>query len=111
MVAGRMLLWTLRVAVASYALVAAAHGQTRPDIARGQEIAGRVCAGCHAIDGQGGGIIQGTAAPSFRAIASRPNRSSARLQSFIMTPQHPMPGTPLTLAEVNDVVTYLLSLK
>jgi len=28
-----------------------------------------------------------------------------------MTPHRPMPGIPLSLAEVNDVVAYILSLK
>ena len=54
---------------------------------------------------------EGTAVPSFRAIAGRPNQTPQRLQSFIMTPHRPMPGIPLSLAEVNDVVAYLLSLR
>jgi hypothetical protein len=49
--------------------------------------------------------------PSFRAIAGQPNRSPERLHAFIMTPQQPMPAIPLTFAEVNDVVAYLLSLR
>ena len=61
--------------------------------------------------GRPGSTVQGTAAPSFGAIAGRPNQTSQRLQSFIMTPHRPMPGIPLSLAEVNDVVAYILSLK
>ena len=49
--------------------------------------------------------------PSFRSIAAGPNQTPQRLQSFIMTPHRPMPGIPLSLAEVNDVVAFLLSLK
>jgi mono/diheme cytochrome c family protein len=111
MVADRMLVRTFLIALTVCTVAAEAYGQTSATIARGQDIAGRACAGCHAIDGQAGGTIQGTNVPSFRAIASRPNRSPARLQAFIMTPQHPMPGTLLTLSEVNDVVAYLLSLR
>jgi len=74
-------------------------------------IAERACGGCHAIAGRPGSTVQGTAAPSFGAIAGRPNQTSQRLQSFIMTPHRPMPGIPLSLAEVNDVVAYILSLK
>ena len=71
----------------------------------------RACGGCHAIADRPGSTVQGTAAPSFGAIAGRPNQTSQRLQSFIMTPHRPMPGIPLSLAEVNDVVAYILSLK
>jgi hypothetical protein len=30
---------------------------------------------------------------------------------FIMTPHPPMPAIPLTLAEINDLAAYILSLK
>ena len=106
-----MSLRALQVAVALYALASAAHGQTPASIARGQEIAERACGGCHGIADRPGSTVQGTAAPSFAAIAGRPNQTLQRLQSFIMTPHRPMPGIPLSLAEVNDVVAYLLSLR
>ncbi len=107
----RMLLRTLPVALALCASSAAAHGQTPSTIARGKDIAERACGGCHAIDGGTGGTIQGANVPSLRAIASRPNQTPQRLQAFIITPHRPMPGIPLDLAEVNDVVAYILSLK
>jgi hypothetical protein len=53
--------------VALCALVAVAHPQTR--------IAERLCVGCHAIDGRTGGTYQTTDVPSFRANASRSNRT------------------------------------
>ena len=48
--------------------------------------------------------VEGINVPSFRAIAGRPNQTPQRLQSFIMAPHRPMPGTPMSLAEVDDVV-------
>jgi mono/diheme cytochrome c family protein len=111
MLAGRMLLRTLHVAIAICAVGPAAHAQRRATIGRGQEIAARMCAGCHAMGGQQGSVIQGTPVPSFVAIAGRPNLTPERLHSLIMTPRHPMPATPLTMAEINDVVAYLLSLR
>lgn len=86
-----------------------ARSQIRPDIARGQEIAERVCAGCHTINGPKGTAI--TDVPSFRAIAGRPNPTAQRLEAFIMTPHRPMPGIPLELSEIRDVVAYILSLR
>jgi mono/diheme cytochrome c family protein len=92
-------------------LSTAAHGQTSSAIVRGQEIAERACAGCHATNGGQRSTIQGTDVPSFRAIATQPNQTPQTLQSFIMTPHRPMPGIPLTLAEIDDVAAYILSLK
>ncbi len=110
-IASRMLLHVVQVAVALGASVSAAQAQTASSIARGQEIAERACGGCHALAGQPGRTVEGINVPSFRAIAGRPNQTPQRLQSFILTPHRPMPGIPLSLAEVDDVVAYLLSLK
>src|SRR5437868_6201600 len=108
----RVVLRALQIAAAVCAFSSLAHGQTAATIARGRELAERACGGCHAINGGAGGVtIQGINAPSFRAIAGRPNQTPQRLQSFIMTPHRPMPGIPLSLAEVDDIVAYLLTLK
>jgi mono/diheme cytochrome c family protein len=88
-----------------------ARAQTKASIDHGHEIAQRVCAGCHAIDGQPGGTIRGTDVPSFRSIADKQANTTERLQSFIMTPHPPMPAIPLELAEIRDVVSYIRSLK
>jgi mono/diheme cytochrome c family protein len=88
-----------------------AYGQTQASIARGKEIAERVCAGCHAIDGRQGGTVLGTDVPSFRTLAGRPYRTPESLQAYIMTPRHPMPAIPLELNEIRDVVDYIKSLK
>jgi mono/diheme cytochrome c family protein len=102
---------TLRAAMTvcglSVGLGLGARAQTRPAVARGQAIAAEACAGCHA----GGSVVQGTAVPSFRAIAARPNLTAQRLKDLITTPQHPMPATPLGLAEIDDVVAYIRSLR
>ena len=77
---------------------------------RGKEIAERVCSGCHAINHEPGSV-QKADVPSFRAIASRPLPSPESLQTYIMTPRHPMPAIPLELKEIRDVVSYIESLK
>jgi mono/diheme cytochrome c family protein len=79
-------------------------------IVRGQAIAERACGGCHAIDGSAGSTIQGTAVPTFRAIAGR-GWTAQRLETFITTPHRPMPATPLSLSEVRDLVAYIESLR
>ncbi len=111
MIARRMLLRALHVAVALCALGSAAHGQTRSAVVRGHDLAEQTCAGCHAMDAGQGSTTQGTRVPSFRAIAGRPNISAERLQALIMTPRHPMPAIPLGLGEINDLVAYIRSLR
>jgi mono/diheme cytochrome c family protein len=107
----RTLPWGLPVALGLLGLAQLAHAQTAATIARGREIAERACSGCHAIDGPKDSVFQGTDVPSFRAIAARPNRTAARLETFVMVPHRPMPAIPLELSEVRDVVAYILSLK
>jgi mono/diheme cytochrome c family protein len=107
----RPLLYALPLAAALALVCAEAGPQTPAAIARGKEIAGRVCAGCHAIDNGQGSKVQGTDVPSFRSIAGRPGRTPESLQAFIMTPRHPMPAIPLELSEIRDVVAYIESLK
>jgi mono/diheme cytochrome c family protein len=102
----------LPVAIVALGLLSpAALGQMPPDVARGKEIAERVCAGCHAVNDKPGSQVQGTDVPSFRALAQRPLRTPESLQAFIMTPRHPMPAIPLELREIRDVVAYIQSLK
>jgi mono/diheme cytochrome c family protein len=104
-------LCTLWVAAALGLTLTGSNAQTPASVARGKDIAERVCAGCHAIDGRQGGTVMGTDVPSFRALADRPYRTPESLQSYIMTPRHPMPAIPLELNEIRDVVGYIQSLK
>jgi mono/diheme cytochrome c family protein len=107
----RMLLGAFQVAITVSAFGSAAHSQTDATIARGHDLAQQACAGCHAMNGGGGSVIQGTAVPSFRAIAGSPNMTAERLQALVLTPLHPMPAIPLGLAETNAIVAYIRSLR
>lgn len=100
-----------QVAIALWMLAQAASAQMQSSKVRGQEIAERLCAGCHDIYGQQQRLIEGTAIPSFSAIAARPDRTAAALRTFMMTPHRPMPGIELGQSEVHDLVSYILSLK
>ena len=111
MKASRMLWSGLQIAAVLGLAGVPAHGQTQATVARGKDIAERLCAGCHAIDGRQGGTVQGTDVPSFRALANRPFRTPESLQAIIMTPRHPMPAIPLELNEIRDVIAYIQSLK
>jgi mono/diheme cytochrome c family protein len=83
------------------------HAQPPSTVGRGQFIAAQRCEGCHTM----GSVVQGTAVPSFRALAGRPDMTSERLKDLITTPRHPMPGTPLESTELDAVVAYIRSLR
>lgn len=103
-------LWRSLCMAAVCALSQPAAAQTQSAVISGQGIAERACGGCHAIDGSAGSTIQGTAVPTFRAIAGR-GWTAERLEAFITTPHRPMPATPLRLSEVRDLVAYIQSLR
>ena len=107
----RVVLLSLVSLATALALAAAgASAQSATAASRGGDIAARACAGCHALEG-GAAAQPGTAGPAFREIAARPGQSRERLQSLVLTPHRPMPGLALSLAEVDDVVAYILSLR
>ena len=97
-------------ALLTVALSSLAQADIQSEIMHGRDIATRLCAGCHGMDGRPGSIIQGISVPSFQAIASRPNRSPERLRAFLEIPQRPMHAFPLQGTEIRDVVSYILSL-
>jgi mono/diheme cytochrome c family protein len=107
----RKALCTLSVAAALGLALAESYAQTPATVARGKDIAERVCSGCHAIDGRQPGTVMGADVPSFRALAEKPYRTPESLQAYIMTPRHPMPAIPLEFNEIRDVVDYIRSLK
>jgi mono/diheme cytochrome c family protein len=104
---GKLVALTTALVVAATPLLWA---QVDAQAARGKAIAEQACVGCHAIDGGQGSSVQGTPAPSFRAIAGRPS-TAERLQDLVTTPPHPMPAIPLTQSEVNAVVAFIRSLQ
>ena len=88
----------------------AATAQSPGAAERGRAVAERACAGCHAIGADQPANAQ-NAGPPFRVLAARPDQSAQRLHSLIMTPHRPMEGVPLSLAEVDDLVAFILTLR
>lgn len=81
------------------------------NVERGQDIAQRNCAGCHPMTGLVGGEYQGKYVPSFPEIARLLVRSPDELKAFVLAPHRPMPGLPLTVKEVDDLVVFIRSLQ
>lgn len=102
----------LSVAIGVTALPGSATAQAvkNVDPVRGQELARRLCANCHATEPNSGQAIN-TDVPSFAAIAKQPNVTAERLAGRIIVPHPAMPNTQLTVAEIRDVIAYILALK
>ena len=77
---------------------------------RGRELSQKLCTNCHAVEAQPSGPLR-TDVPSFAAIAARPDVTGTTLAGAIIIPHPAMPGVQLTVAEIRDIVGYILSLK
>jgi mono/diheme cytochrome c family protein len=80
------------------------------DPKRGHELATRLCSQCHLVDrGATSGMLADV--PSFAAIAARPNATAQHLAGRIIVPHPEMPGVQLTVHDLRDIVSYIMSLK
>jgi len=80
------------------------------DARRGQELAARLCSGCHIVS-PGSASTANPDIPTFAAIAGRADTTPERLAGRIIIPHPPMPNTQLTIAELRNVIAYIMSLK
>jgi cytochrome c len=80
------------------------------DSKRGQELAARLCSGCHIV-ASGSATTTNVDVPTFAAIAARPDTTAERLAGRIIIPHPPMPTIQLTVAEMRDIIAYILTLK
>lgn len=79
-------------------------------LAYGKVVAESWCANCHIVSRQARGPA-GDAAPPFVAIARMPSTTEMSLRAFLRTPHARMPDYQLSQAELEGVVTYILSLR
>lgn len=91
---------------------------SRGDVGRGWVVADRWCAECHRVaadqpsGSRAGHILPPTLeAPSFMAVAARPEVDVSYLQRFMRELHLPMPTYRLDKAEQESVIDYILSLK
>ena len=79
------------------------------DATQGERLARRWCAACHVIAAD---QRQANAdAPSFAAIAARPDLDPARLAFLLLTPHPTMPELALGRGEAEDIVAYIVKLR
>jgi cytochrome c len=81
------------------------------DVASGREVARKLCVNCHIVepDGQQDKVMADI--PSFMAIANKAGQTEDKIKGFILDPHPPMPQVQLTTNEIENVVSYIMSLK
>lgn len=80
------------------------------DPVAGRVLASRACAECHLVANQQAGQAN-DGVPSFTSIARKRTTTELGLRVFLQTPHAPMPNLMLARREIDDVVSYILSLK
>jgi mono/diheme cytochrome c family protein len=80
------------------------------DPRRGRELAERLCMGCHIVAPNSANTANPDV-PSFPSIARKDGVTAERLAGRIIVPHPAMPKTQLTVAEIRDIVAYILTLK
>lgn len=99
-------LWTV-LAVCVPAFIAPHPAQA--DATKGAQIARQWCANCHVIGGNSAAVVpQGP--PTFSTIA-RSGMASDQLRAFLSHPHGAMPDLALTRAEIDDVISYIKTLR
>ena len=80
------------------------------DVARGRELAERLCASCHMNPGQG--EKSGRAGiPSFHAVAGRPGQSITGIVGWLKMAPPMMPNHHLSQDEMFRLAAFILSLR
>ena len=93
-------------------LVAAASAyaqQLTGDIAAGRRLAEAVCGVCHSTDNRTG--PPAGSGPSFTDIARMPSTTPLAISVFLKSSHNNMPNLILTQAEIDDVRSFILSLR
>ena len=112
-----VLIWTcLCTLVSALAMEVAAAAENA-----GRELATSYCGACHRVSAEQaptskvtvdkGSGIQEFEAPSFRQIAARAGRDAEYLRAFIQAPHYPMREQLFIPEELDQIVSYILSLK
>ena len=80
-----------------------------PDPQHGGQLAQRLCSNCHLVSVEQTKAVADV--PSFKEIANRPGQTEGTILARIVIPKHPMPVIPITKSELNDLASYIMSLR
>ena len=98
-------------AVLASVLVVALNAEqsARADKSRGKALAEQRCSQCHGV--KRGEKSPDAAAPSFSDVAHEPSLTEYTLRVFLKTPHPTMPNLIIKPDEMDDIVSYIVSLK
>jgi mono/diheme cytochrome c family protein len=80
------------------------------DIAKGQALAERLCAGCHLNPGQGEKTGR-AGIPGFSAVANRPGQSLEGIVDWLKSMPPMMPNHHLSKEEMFELAHFIMSLR
>lgn len=106
----------IAIAIAGAALAGPAGCANRADTdgrtlaETGRDLARRECASCHAVE-PGATASPVPAAPTFQALADRPDMSRVGLGALLRTPHRTMPDLIVTSDEADALFAYLETLR
>jgi mono/diheme cytochrome c family protein len=84
-------------------------GGAKADTHRGKALAKQWCSGCHSVaPNEPAGD---PAAPDFAEVAAEPSATGYALRVFLRTPHATMPNFVLDSDDIDDLVSYILTLK
>ncbi len=84
-------------------------GDAKADAARGRILSEQACSQCHGVRPNESSV--NPKAPSFSAVAAEPSITEYSLRVFLRTPHSTMPNLMMKPDDIDDIVSYLLSLK
>lgn len=80
-----------------------------PDPQHGGQLAQRLCSNCHLVSDEQSKAL--AYVPTFKEIANRPGQTAGTIVARIVIPKHPMPVIPIAKSELNDLASYIMSLR
>ena len=89
---------------------ACAEDPVEPSPEKGEALAQRLCSGCHLIEDKASSAMP-VGIPTFRAIANRPGQTGQHIMGVLMQPHPPMPDIHLSREEIQNIVSYLETLR
>lgn len=96
------------VAIIVYSALSAA-GDAQAAAPRGENLAQSWCSQCHAVKPDQ--TSPNPAAPRFPDVAAEPSMTEYALRAFLKTPHPTMPDIMMKPDDMDDIVSYILSLK
>ena len=75
----------------------------------GGQLAVRLCSNCHLVSVEQSKAVADV--PSFKEIANRPGQTEGTIIARMVIPRHSMPVIPITKSELNDLASYIMSLR